>query len=87
MIQVDFGITVKPITSRNPQANSILERVHQTIGNIIRTFKVQDMILDDENPWDGILASTMFALRATVHTTTQHTPAQLVFRVYILFRW
>ena len=47
IIQADYSITVKPITSRNPQANSILERVHQTIGNIIRTFKVQDMELDD----------------------------------------
>ena len=37
------------------------------------------MVLDDENPWDGILASTMFALRATVHTTTQYTPAQIIF--------
>ena len=37
------------------------------------------MVLDDDNLWDGILASTMFALRATVHTTTQYTPAQLVF--------
>ena len=79
MIINDYGITVKPITSRNPQANAILERVHQTIGNILRTFKVQNMVLDDENPWEGILASTMFALRATVHTTTQHTPAQLIF--------
>ena len=50
MIQADYVITVKPITSRNPQANSILERVHQTIGNIILTFQVQDMVLDDENP-------------------------------------
>ena len=37
------------------------------------------MVLDDENPWDGILASTMFALRVTVHTATQYTPEQLVF--------
>ena len=37
------------------------------------------MLLNDENPWDGILASTMFALRATIHTMTQYTPAQLVF--------
>ena len=37
------------------------------------------MDLDDKNPWDGILASTMFSLRTTVHTATQHTPAQLVF--------
>ena len=70
MIQADYGITVKPITSRNTQANSMLERFHQTIGNIIRTFKVQDIVLNDENPWDRIVASTMFALRATVHTTT-----------------
>ena len=28
MIINDYGITVKPITSRNPQANAILERVH-----------------------------------------------------------
>ena len=37
------------------------------------------MVLDDDNPWDGILSATMFALRATVHTTLQYTPAQLVF--------
>ena len=38
------------------------------------------MVLDDENPWNRILAFTMFALRVTVHTTTQYTPAQLVFK-------
>ena len=37
------------------------------------------MVLDDDNPWDGILSATMFALRATVHTTSQYTPVQLVF--------
>ena len=79
LIEEDYGIPIKPITTRNPQANAILERVHQTIGNIIRTFKINEMVLDDDNPWDGILAATMFALRATVHTTSQYTPAQLVF--------
>ena len=39
MIQTDCGIEVKSITSRNPQAHSILERVHQTISNIICTSK------------------------------------------------
>ena len=37
------------------------------------------MDLDDENPWEGIISSTMFAIRYIVHTTTQHTPSQLVF--------
>ena len=62
-----YGITYKPITL---QENAILERMHQTIVNIRRTFKVQNMVLDDKNSWDGMLASTIFALRATVHTTT-----------------
>ena len=57
----------------------MLERVQETIGNIIRTFRVQDMVLDDENHWDGISASTMFKLHATVHTTTQYNPERLVF--------
>ena len=79
LIEDDYGITIKPITVQNPQANVILELVHQTISNIIRTMKAQDMFLDDENPWNGILASTMFALRTTVHTTTRFIPMQLVF--------
>ena len=37
------------------------------------------MVLDDDKPWDGILATMVFVLKATVHTTMQHTPVQLVF--------
>ena len=52
MIQTNYNIAVQPITSRNPQANFILERVHQTLGKIIHIFKLKDTVLDDENPWD-----------------------------------
>ena len=38
MCQNDYGLKSKPITNRNPQSNAIIERIHQTIGNIIRTF-------------------------------------------------
>ena len=31
------------------------------------------------DPWDGVLAAAMFALRATYHTTLKATPSQLVF--------
>ena len=75
----DYGIKRRPITACNPQANVIIERVHQTIGNIIRTLEPQNQPLDEESPWDGILAATMFAIRATFHTTLQATPSQLVF--------
>jgi hypothetical protein len=37
MVKNDYGITVKVITTRNPQANAILERIqHATIGNATR---------------------------------------------------
>ena len=77
MARMDYGLKRKPITTRNPQANAIIERVHQTIGNILRTFETDE--LDESDPWSGILAATSFAVRATYHTTTQTTPSQMVF--------
>jgi transposase InsO family protein len=79
MIKEDYGIKRKPITARNPQANAIIERVHQTVGNILRTFRLQNIEVDKDDPWTGILSATMFAMRATVHTTLQLTPMQAVF--------
>jgi transposase InsO family protein len=77
MAKLDYGIKRKPITTRNPQANAIIERIHQTLGNILRTFEYDE--LDESDPWSGILAAASFAVRATYHTTTQATPMQLVF--------
>jgi len=78
MIRNDYGIKKRPIAVRNSQANSILEHVHQTISNILRTFKILDTTMEEEDPWSGLLAATMFAIRSMVHITTQHTPMQLV---------
>ena len=69
----------KVITTRNPQANAIIERVHQTIDNVLRTFDVNKTVLDSDDPWGGILSATAVAIRNTVHTTLLSTPAQLVF--------
>jgi transposase InsO family protein len=79
MIKEDYGVKAKPITVRNPQANAIVERVHQVIGNIIRTFELEDNYLDEEDPWKGILSATAFAVRSTFHTTLQNSPEQLAF--------
>jgi len=79
MIEEDYGIFCRGTTTRNPQANSIIERIHQTLGNIIRTFEVHESDLTSNSPWEGILSAAMFALRATYHTTLQATPCQLVF--------
>ena len=85
MIQDDYGVKGKPITVRNPQANAIVERVHQVIGNIIRTFELETNYLDEEDPWKGILSATAFAVRSTFHTTLQQSPGQLVFGRDMIF--
>ena len=77
MCQNDYVLNRKPITTRNPQSNAIIKRIHQTIGNIIRTFDVSNIVNND--PWSGILAATMFSVLATYHTTLQASRMQLVF--------
>ena len=80
MVEEDYGIIRKPITKRNPQANFRKERIHQIIGNMIRTFEAQKALLDEEDPWAGMLIAVMFATQAIYHNTLKATPIQLVFR-------
>ena len=46
---------------------------------MLPTFQVQKTILDEDDPWSGILATKMFAMRSTVRTTLQSALMQLVF--------
>ena len=77
MCQNDYGLKIKSITTSNPQSNAIIELIHQNIENIIRTFDVYNIV--NNYTWSGILAATMFAVRATYHTTLQASPMQIVF--------
>jgi hypothetical protein len=36
---LNCGLKLKPVTTRNPEANAIVERLHQRIGNIIRNIQ------------------------------------------------
>ena len=65
---------IKDVTTsaKNPQANSIRERTHQTVGNVLRIllhgqlpkdiYKAKDFI-------DEALSIAMHAMRAGLHTT------------------
>ena len=59
--------------------NSILGIINQVIANLIRTYELQNIYLDEDDPWSGILAATDFVLRSMYLTTLQVTPGQLVF--------
>ena len=79
LLQGQYHIARKPITTRNPQANAMVERAHQTIHNMIRSNQISGKKDLANGSWAGLLSAVGFAMRATVHTTTQATPAQLVF--------
>jgi hypothetical protein len=60
-----FGIKHCPITTKSPQANAIVEHVHQVIGNMLCTFDKSNATLDICNPWGGyfpLLLSMQFVL-------------------------
>ena len=78
MVQ-NYGIKPKPSSSHNPQANGIVERVHQVLGNALRTFELEERELDSQDTWKSFLAAAAFSIRSTYHTTLEATPAQLVF--------
>ena len=44
MCQTDHGFKRKQITTRNPQSNEIIKRIHQNTGNIIHIFDVSNIV-------------------------------------------
>ena len=51
LVENEYGIKAKSATTANPQANSILERIHQAIANIVRTYDFQNNYLEEDDPW------------------------------------
>ena len=64
LIENKYGITAKCATTKITQANSILERIHQVIANLIHKFDLKNNYLDEDDPWSGILVATAFAARS-----------------------
>ena len=79
MLQNDYPIKRKLITTRNPQANSIVERIHQVVHNMVRTHDITTATEVDSQTIDGMLAALRSAVLSVVHTTNRATPMQLVF--------
>jgi len=76
----ECGVERKIITSRNPQANSMIERYHKTLQNMILSAQIKDKRdLDSFLGFKGVLAACRKAMNSAVHATARATPTQLVF--------
>ena len=70
----------KPTTDYNPQGNSVLERLHQVLGNQLRTFELEERELtEEEKTFEPFLTACAYAVRCAYHTTLKATPGQLVY--------
>ncbi len=78
----DYAIKDIPTTSRNPAANGICERMHQTVGSVLRTliFSHQPRTLGDAKQLvDQALATASHAVRTNVSGVTGYSPGALAF--------
>ena len=77
---LSYGVKSKLTTVRNPQANGILERTHQVIGNLLRSTRLMSQALSTLDAQQELLAPVTWAINSTYHTTLQATPGQLAFQ-------
>ena len=76
------GIKPCPTTVKNPQANDICERVHQTVANAIRAEILATPPVNVGSAIemvDTILASASYAVRSTIHKTFGISPGAWAF--------
>ena len=76
----NYSMKPKKSSAYNPQANGVIERVHQVLNNCIQTYELEKQVLSERDPFGPFLAAAAFAVRSTFHTTLQATPAQLVYQ-------
>ena len=80
-----FGLKRKPTTVKNPQANAILERIHQTLAAMMRTAELDMADSVDPSDIDDFLNNAAWAVRSTYHTVLKATPGAAIFGRDMLF--
>jgi transposase InsO family protein len=69
----EYGVTIKKITTRNLQSNSIIKWIHQVIGNMICDQNIRDKHdLDEDFAWTGVLSAIRQAWYILPHMQSQH---------------
>ena len=72
-------ITTKTVTLINPTSNAILERIHQVLGNLVRTFNITQTYVGENNLWLRFLAAEAFAILSTTNGFKGYSQVELLF--------
>jgi len=79
-----YGIKPVATTVRNPKSNGVIERVHLTMGDMLRTmtFSGSDWFQDMQRALDAVA----WAIRTTINPNIKHSPCHLAFNQDMIFR-
>ena len=75
-------------TAKNPQSNAVCERIHQIVGNILRTLlnvELPQNIVNTKEYVDEALSIAMHTMRAGIHSTMGSSPGSLTFNRDMFF--
>jgi hypothetical protein len=79
-----YGIKPVPTTVRNPKSNGVIEHVHLTMGDMLRTmtFTGTDWFQDMQRTLDAVA----WAVCTTINPNIKHYPCHLAFNQDTIFR-
>ncbi len=80
-----YGIKSKPTSTKNPQANAVLECIHAVIANMLRTSELNLAKLVKASDIDVFLTDTGWAMCSTCHTVLKASPGAAIFGQDMLF--
>ena len=80
-----FQIKHKPTTIKNPQANAILERIHQVVTHMMRTSSLDMQDTSTPDMIDDFIANVGWEICSTHHTVLGSTPGAAIFNQDMLF--
>ena len=83
------GIKDVTTTVKNPQANAICKRLHQSISNSLRTMLHRyppDNIDQNNDIMDTCFAPAAYASKVAIHCTSNMSPGALVFQRGIILK-
>ena len=67
LIGIEYEITAESSSSGNPTPNTILERIHQVIGNLVQNFNIAQIYISGYYPCSGILSVAAFSICSTTN--------------------
>ena len=77
LIEMEYGIVAKPITSGNPMSNAILEHIHKVLGKLVRIYNITQDYVDKDDPLLGNLAAAAFTTQPTTNSLKGYSTGQL----------